>query len=144
MEISTLSPKTDEYEPTPEEENDYWCGKGSITFKVISYDKNAEPWARFEIEYLDYEGCVGGIGETIGIEYAINEGYIGDPSKLKLGWTYTYGDIEAFFTRGDGWSTDDDVDWYTGYVTEHFDLIEWIKAWWRYLITDQILIWRRK
>ena len=118
-------------EPSEEDDQDYWNGEGELSFRVLSYSKGTVyPW---EIEYTDYTGCVGGLIETVGIEYAINEGMLIDQDKLRVGYSYTLHGVTVIWTRGDGWTTDDDVDYYVESVTTHFELIPWIKAqWWQH------------
>ena len=42
---------------------------------------------------LDYSGCVGGLNETLGIQYSLNEGIL--DVDLKLGYTYELQGITA-------------------------------------------------
>ena len=141
MEMSILSPKNDEYEPTDEDIKDHWAGEGHLIFKVISYDPTAYLWSRYEIEEIDSSGCVGGLDETIGISYAINEGIL-DVGKLHIGFTYEVHDITSHWTRGDGWTTDDDVDYYIESVTRYATLHQLIYAWWWHLVGHRIRNWK--
>lgn len=119
---------------TEEDEKHYWSGEGHLIFTVISYDPDANPWSRYEIDYEDYSGCVGGLDETLGIQYALNEGIL-DVGELKLGWTYEVHGITVVWTRGDGWTTDDDVDYYVeGEIRKRIHLSRWLSAWWWHLI----------
>lgn len=120
-------------EPTEEDFRDYWSGEGHLEFTVISYDPDAHPWSRYEIDWHDYSGCVGGLQETLGIQYALNEGIL-DAGKLRLGVHYRLDGITCHWTRGDGWTTDDDVNYYVESVTTTLFLPTWIKAWWWHLI----------
>ena len=128
------------YQPTEEEERDYWSGKGHLVFKVRSYDPTS--FLPFEIECEDYSGCVGGLDETLGIEYAINEGIL-DVGPLHIGFTYEVSGITVVWTRGDGWTTDDDVDYYVeGGVIKYAPLRDLISAWWWHLIGHRIRNWK--
>ena len=52
MEMSILSPKNDEYEPTDRRsERDYWSGEGHLVFKVISHDPDCPFSNQYEIEW---------------------------------------------------------------------------------------------
>lgn len=131
-EMFILSPSEDDWEPSEEELKDYWSGEGHLIFTVISHSKEAS-YNPYEINYDDYSGCVGGLNETLGIDYAVNEGIL-DVGKLRLGVTYYVEDITVVWTSGDGWTTDDDVDYYVGSVKTKIHLIPFIKAWWWHLI----------
>ena len=96
MEMSILSPSKNDWEPSEEDLKDHWSGEGHLTFKVLSYDPNAYAWSRYEIEVLDYSGCVGGLDETLGIGYALNEGIL-DAGNLHIGVTYTLHEIIVVF-----------------------------------------------
>lgn len=120
----------DPFAPSEEDERDFWNGEGSITFFV---EQNIDDI--FEIEVLDYTGCVGGLQDTIGIEFYIEE-YWGLRPELKEGVTYTLGGVNVEWTRGDGWTTDDDVEYYFDSITAHWVL--WTRAktilynlWWQ-------------
>jgi hypothetical protein len=132
----------DLYRPTEEEERDYWAGEGHLTFHVVSYDPTST-YCPYEIDWDDYSGCVGGLDETLGIEYAVNEGIL-DVGKLHIGMTYEVQGITAHFTRGDGWTTDDDVDYYVESVTKVIYPHRLLKAWWWGLIGHRIRNWRAK
>lgn len=143
MEMSISSPKNDDlYQPTEEDEKDYWSGEGHLIFRVVSYDPNCS-FEPYEIDWLDYSGCVGGLDETLGIQYAINEGIL-DLPKLKIGHTYHVHGITVVWTRGDGWEIDDDVDYYVEDVTSYIVLHEWLYAWWWHLVGHRIRNWRKK
>lgn len=141
MEMCTLSLNPEEKllsfiqeEPSEEDIRDYWSGEGHLIFTVISYDPDAYAWSKYEIDWEDYSGCVGGLDETLGIQYALNEGIL-DVGKLKLGWTYEVNGITVVWTRGDGWTTDDDVDYYVeGEIYKRIYLSRWLSAWWWHLI----------
>lgn len=131
---NTLYDPFEPYTPTQEEEQDFWVGTGYVTFFV---HQNAPDI--FEIEVEEYTGCLGGLDETIGIEFALKEGYLGvDLSELSEGVTYTLHDVEVSFTRGDGWLTDDDSEYYGGELTRDRrylkQVIHKIKMlWWRHV-----------
>lgn len=136
VELTTIP---DEWEPSEEDLKDYWVGKGHLEFRVLSYDKTAT-YKPYEIEYLDYSGCVGGLDECLGIEYSVNEGIL-NTGKLHIGCTYRLDGITAHFTRGDGWTTDDDVEYYVESVTQYAVLHQLIYAWWWHLIGWRIRQW---
>jgi len=129
-------------EPSEEDIRDYWSGEGHLIFTVISYDPDAYAWSKYEIDWEDYSGCVGGLDETLGIQYALNEGIL-DVGELKLGWTYEVHGITVEWTRGDGWTTDDDVDYYVeGEIRKRIHFSRWLSAWWWHLIGWRIRKWR--
>lgn len=140
MEMSISSQKTDEWEPSEEDIRDYWSGEGHLIFRVLSYDPTAT-YCPYEIDWLDYSGCVGGLDETLGIAYAVNEGIL-DVGKLHIGCTYEVHGITVVWTRGDGWETDDDVDYYIESVTRYAILHQLIYAWWWHLVGHRIRKWR--
>jgi len=141
MEMSILSPKSDDlYQPTEEEERDYWSGEGHLIFRVFSHTKG-KGYIPYEIEVEDYSGCVGGLDETLGVEYAVNEGIL-DVGKLHIGCTYEVKGITVLWTRGDGWTTDDDVDYYIESVTRYAVLHQLIYAWWWHLVGHRIRNWK--
>lgn len=139
MELTTIS---DGYEPSDEDLKDHWSGKGHLVFRVISYDPNC-PYEPYEIDWLDYSGCVGGLNETLGIQYALNNGIL-NAGKLQLGVTYTLHEITVEWTRGDGWEIDDDMGYYVGDVTKEIVIYQWLYAWWWHFIGHLIHNWRRK
>ncbi|RWB95605.1 MAG: hypothetical protein EOQ56_28060 [Mesorhizobium sp.] len=92
----------EEYTPPP-------YGKpGRILVEV--YDLGGE----FEYEILDYDGDSGvfWIQEGEGFDWWI-KGHLDLPGEGR----YLISDISGDYIRGDGWTTDDDVDWYIGLVT---------------------------
>ncbi len=129
-------------EPSDEDLRDHWSGEGDLTFHVLSHNKDKN-YLPYEIEYEYYSGCVGGLDETLGIEYSVNEGIL-DVGKLTLGITYHVSGITAHFTRGDGWTTDDDVDYYVENVTKSINPHRFIAAWWWHLIGWRIRQWRNQ
>lgn len=142
------SEEMDLYRPTSEEEKDYWTGEGDLTFTVISKSESPHKphqysYPKFEIDWEDYSGCIGGLDETLGIEYSVNEGIL-DVGKLHLGVTYHVQGITAHFTRGDGWTIDDDVDYYVENVTKIIYPHRFIAAWWWHLIGWRIRQWRNQ
>ena len=116
--------ETDEYE--------HWNGSGHIEFFV---HQNVP--GTFEIDITDYSGCAGGLQETLGIEYCIEDIWcLHQAMKLREGVTYTLHDLEVTWTRGDGWCTDDDVEYDFGDITSHATAIGYLShkikmIWWR-------------
>ena len=120
----------DEPEPTDEEEHDYWNGAGHIEFFVIQ-----NVLGDFEIEVTDCSGCAGGLQETIGIDYYLKE-YWGLQNELREGVTYTLHNVTVYWTRGDGWTYDDDVEYNFDSMTSHATAIGYLSykihmIWWR-------------
>lgn len=113
-------------------EYDHWNGKGHIEFFVLQNVPET-----LEIEYLDYSGCAGGLKETLGIEYAITDIWcLQNTMKLREGVTYTLHGLTVHWTRGDGWLTDDDVDYEFESITTHATLFGYLShkikmIWWR-------------
>ena len=131
-----------DYGPSEEEERDFWSGKGEIQFFVIQNVPDT-----FEIEILDYTGCAGGLQDTIGIEYYIGE-YWGLQEELREGLIYTLHDVTVTWTRGDGWETDDDVEYDFESMTSHATTIGYLSykikmIWWR-AVGCHIRNWRAK
>ena len=131
------------------EEADYWNGRGDITFYVV---QNVPKEGLFEIDVLEYSGCAGGLDETLGIEYSLENGILGrvDPSELREGVTYTLHGLTSHWTRGDGWTVDDDVEYEIEDMTSHTTLWRYLSQkaknlWWRslgYRIENLIVKWR--
>lgn len=143
----TLSPKNVEIVSVPDEwddedERDYWSGEGDLTFHVLSHDPTCN-YCPYEIDWDDYSGCVGGLNETLGISYAINEGII-DAHPLRIGMTYHVQGITVVHTRGDGWNTDDDSEYYVESVSKILYPDRFISAWWWKLIGHRIQKWKTK
>jgi hypothetical protein len=117
-----------------EDQRQYWNGDGHIEFFVIQNHGDT-----FEVEVLDYSGCAGGLSETLGIEYVITDMWClnKDPEYIfREGVTYTIHDLSVTWTRGDGWNTDDDVDYDFGKITSHATAIGYLShkikmIWWR-------------
>lgn len=137
--FTSLPDELDEYEKS---EKDHWVGKGHLVFRVISHDKSMS-YEPYEIEWEEYTGCVGGLHDTLGIEYCVNEGIL-DVGKLKLGHTYVLNGIIPHFTTGDGWTTDNDVEYEVEFVTKYVVLHQWIYAWWWHLVGHRLRNWRNK
>jgi hypothetical protein len=120
-----------DYEPSDEDIANHWAGEGFITFFVQQNIPDV-----FEIEIDDSCGCAGGMGETIGLEYAIKNELGIDLDTLKEGYTYTINKLTAYFTRGDGWTTDDDVSWDFESLTHTIEPWRYLKQkianlWWQ-------------
>ena len=141
MELRIVEP-IDDFQPSDEDLKDHWCGEGHLVFKVLSYDPSTS-FCPYEIDCQDYTGCVGGLDETLGIEYAVNEGIL-DCGKLRIGLTYTLTGITVHRTRGDGWTTDDDEEYEVEDVTTEVYLRDWLSAWWWHLVGHRIRNWRHK
>lgn len=119
-------------------EEDYWEGIGELTIFVTLVIPEDDI---FEYEIIDWSGCVGGIQEAIGIDYLLTEMWCinkGRAHPLEEGIFYTFHNISAFWTSGDGYSTDDDVDYYFNGLTYELKLWPWFKTkvaatWWKYI-----------
>lgn len=118
-------------EPSDEDLYEHWSGRGHIEFFVV---QNAGDI--FEIEYVDYSGCAGGLMETLGIDEWSLQNVLGiDRAELREGVYYTIHGLTVVWTRGDGWTTDDDVEYYWeelthdatlwGYLSHKIDMIWW-------------------
>lgn len=133
-----------DYLPSVEDEREHWNGKGHIEFFVIQNVPGT-----FEIEYTDYSGCAGGMQETLGIEYYITDVWClqDDPEiPLREGVTYTLHDLTVIWTRGNGWTEDDDVEYNFGEMTSHATAIGYLThkiqmIWWRQ-VTCRIKNWK--
>lgn len=119
------------YQPTDEEMADYWSGEGHIEFYVIQNAKGV-----FEIEVTDCSGCAGGLGEMLGLEYAIEHELGVDRNELREGYTYTLHKLTVYHTRGDGWEIEPDSRYY-------FEEMTGTTTPWRYLSQKISNIWWR-
>lgn len=126
-----------------ENEKDYWSGKGHIQFFVSQSDHDD---GCLEIEVIDLSGCVNGMIEISGNEESITEQLNIDPKDLYTGKTYLIESISVQWTRGDGWETEDDVEyWYDTMITLYtpFKTIKQrLIIWWWNLIGHKINRWR--
>jgi len=121
----------EDHHMTEDEERDYYTGTGFLEFFVIQKHKDT-----FEVEVIDYTGCVNWLQEGLGIEYALAEGIIGEPDMYREGCLYRIEDINVHYIRGDGWMTDDDEMWESKYPTYRpapvTEILHKIKmVWWR-------------
>lgn len=132
-----------DYAPTDEEDRDFWSGEGHLSFTVTANRHDV-----FEIDTLEYSGCVGGFDEGLGLEFGLREGHLGvDPSELKEGYTYHFDGITVSHTCGDGWTTDDDAEYYVGNVTsERLPIRQFVplllRNWWWFSFGWKIREWR--
>lgn len=120
----------DPHAMTQEEEADYWNGIGMLSIYV---EQNAD--GVFEYEVLEATGCVGGIQEALGIDYLLTDIW-GLTKEMYEGHTFVIRGISAYWTRGDGWETDDDVDYTFESIEIHFNPFTWAwqkakNIWWR-------------
>lgn len=119
-----------------EAERNHWNGIGSLTIFVTLVIPEEDI---FEYEVINWSGCIGGAHETLGIDYLLTDIWCVDKDlayPLKEGFEYTFHDITVSWTRGDGWTTDDDVDYYLGPISYRFKLIPWFHTkvsaiWWK-------------
>lgn len=136
MNLTTLTSTSPYHEPQEAEVTDYdfWSAPGHIEFFVVQNAKDV-----FEIEVIDYSGCAYGLQDTLGIEYYITDCWYlqEDPSTpLREGVTYTLHDLTVTWTRGDGWTTDDDVEYDFSKMTSHATAFGYLShklkmIWWR-------------
>jgi hypothetical protein len=128
---------------TPDEEKEaerqHWNGDGTIEFYV---SQNAP--GVFEIEVLDYDGCAGGMQETIGIEYYISEIW-NLQDRVREGVTYELQNVTVQWTRGEWGFTDDDVEYDFLDIASKFKLKTYLRQkisniWWRQ-VTCRIARW---
>lgn len=127
----------DPYAMTAEEEADYWNGIGFLEVMILQNWKGKNEERIFEFEVIDYNGCVGGIEEAIGIDYLLTHIW-SLQEVLKEGYIYRFTGITALWTRGDGWSTDDDVDYHFKDVQVIWEPWTWFKTkiqatWWKFI-----------
>ena len=133
-----MTPVADPFAMTQEEEADYWNGIGKleIFITLVIPEDNI-----FEFEVLEMTGCVQGIEESIGIEYLLRDIWCVNRSReypLREGFFYTFHNVSAYWTRGDGYTTDDDVDYYFGALTYEWKFWPWFKTkiaatWWKHI-----------
>lgn len=136
--ITVMSEEDEYYGMTKEAfeagERDHWNGDGDIEFFVIQHTKD-----NFEIEVIDYSGCAGGLEETLGIEYTIKNLWClhkDDQFIFREGVFYTIHGLTVTWTRGDGWTTDNDVEYNFESITHHTSL-------WLYISHKISMIWWR-
>lgn len=147
---------TNDYEPSEEDERDFWNGEGHLIFKVTANRKGDPDLFKkpttdvFEIEIEEYSGCLGGFSEGCGIEWGLKEGYLNIAREdLFEGYIYYCTEITVSWTRGDGWMTEDDSEYYVGDMcSERLPLIPYLKlklhnVWW-FNIGWKIQEWRNK
>lgn len=139
--LELLIAASDEWEPSDVDLKDHWEGEGDLIFHVLSHDKSSK-YQPYEIDWDDYSGCVGGLHETFGISYAINEGIL-DVGPLQIGMTYHVKGITVIHTKGDGWTTDNDTDYYVESVSKILYPDRFISAWWHRL-TWRIKHWLKQ
>ena len=123
------------YEPSEEDERHFWNGEGFIKFYV---EQNIPEDNIFEIEVEDSGGCAGGAHETVGFDYLIKEMLDFDIKDLKEGHTYTIEKLTVTWIRGDGWMTDDDVEYEYETLKDEIQLFRFIKQklinyWWQHI-----------
>lgn len=119
-------------------EEDFWNGTGHLTIFVTLVIPEEDI---FEYEIIDWSGCVGGIQEAIGIDYLLTDIWCinkGREHPLREGIFYTFHNVSAYWIRGDGYSTDDDVDYYFGALSYKLKLWPWFKTkiaatWWKHI-----------
>lgn len=66
---------------------------------------------RFSTEVLGHDGCAFWIQEGEGFDYWLDQ-----VDEMEVPGTYVIEGIIGHYMRGDGWTTDDDVDWEIGVV----------------------------
>jgi len=126
---------------TKEEEADHWAGEGTLQILVLLNLPATDEHDRvFEYDVLEASGCLGGANETVGIDYLLQDiwGVLDMKYPLKEGHIYTFYKVTAYWTRGDGFTSDDDVEWNYGVLTEDFNLWTWLKVkpmamWWKHI-----------
>ena len=123
------------YQPTEEEERHYWSGEGFIRFFV---EQNIPKEGIFEFKVEDYDGCAGGADETVGFDYLIKDMLGLDIRQFKEGHTYTIEKLTIIWTRGDGWITDDDMDYYYESIKDEIEWSRYLKQklynlWWQHI-----------
>lgn len=96
-------PPDDWEPPSPKEPGDliFWAG-------AVTEDR----WGRLDIEIMerDYDGAFFWINEGVGLDYFLSEADHGDVVIEEDG-VYVCEGLTVHYTRGDGWTTDDDEDW---------------------------------
>lgn len=132
---------------SPEDEKDYYSGVGELEIFVSMNYKPGTKDEVFEFEVIDYSGCVGYMQECVGIDYWLKD-MICVYKGLDAGVTYVFKGITAHFTRGDGYTTDDDVEWYFDGMEERWNLWVWLKTWiknmWWLHVGWHIRAWRHR
>lgn len=114
-----------------EDEKHFWSGEGFVTFIVFQNDAD-----NFEIEVLDYDGCVGGMREQWGLDYQIQHIWC-NQGDFAEGYIHTLHKMTVIWTRGEFGISDDDVEYdYKSHTKERTGLIEFLKIklsnfWWR-------------
>ena len=110
-------------------EEDYWNGIGKLKIFVTLVIPEDDI---FEFEVLEMTGCVQGIEESVGIDYLLKDIWCIDKGReypLLEGFSYTFHNISAHWTRGDGYTTDDNVDYHFDAITYEWKFWPWFKTW---------------
>lgn len=118
-----------------EEEANYWSGIGTLKILVTL---NIPSEKIFEFDILEATGCLYGADEAIGIDYLLKEmwGVQSYKYPFKEGIIYTFHHVTVSWTKGDGYTTDDDVEYSHGTVTKTWKPWTWFKTkmnaiWWK-------------
>lgn len=113
---------------TQEDEANYWNGVGTLKILVTLNIPSEEI---FEFDILEATGCLCGADEIIGIDYLLKEiwGVQSYKYPFKEGMIYTFHNVSVTWTKGDGFTTDDDVDYYFGPLTYTWRPWTWFKTW---------------
>ena len=101
--IEADSPKDNEYPR--------YSDKGFILVEIVMVCKPEDkPLYRFEIgeSVFDSSNAPFWIKEGMGVDYWLD---CYAPDDLKEGW-WVFEGVHAYYHKGDGWTTDDDEDWY--------------------------------
>ena len=135
--ICAFEEALDRAEMTREEEKDYWDGVGTLSILVTL---NIPQEKIFEFEILEFSGCVQGIEEAMGIDYLLNDHWYvqGYAKPFREGFIYTFHHITPYWIRGDGYTTDDDVEYSHGSITVRWHPWTWFKTkmdalWWKHI-----------
>lgn len=108
------------FSEAPEEEGEpdfpSYRDPGRVFFEIQHvYRCNSKPfsWRRYEIEVIDHDGdsSVYWLNEGMGVEYWL-QGLI----DLDEPGFYVVEGVTGEYIRGDGWTTDDDEEWYFEFI----------------------------
>ncbi len=109
------TPKSQQLIPVASEDDDidmyaYMKEEGSVIVQIVGPGRGGY---HYEIEEYGLGGQANWISEGVGIEFWMD--WLFDGEELEPGW-YAIEDVCVSFSRGDGWTTDDNEDWETGLI----------------------------
>jgi len=88
---------------------------GTVIFEVVTNHQPPAGLPTIEVRVLDYWGCASWANEGGGLDFFLVSWYAVVDKHMPEGSVWRIDEMEVSFTRGDGWTTDDDEDWEFNY-----------------------------